>query len=453
MNLLDEFRSCSRSTARLPYVAWTGVLLAAAYLALRIVMIAVGGHMHLFPDGWQFLDPLGLILSDGRVFRDALIVHLLLTIGLVVISVHRARDAGWQPWTGVLMILPVVRLFVFTALAVAPTAKHTHVLNLPRDTRLGRIIPTSRTGSAVAAILISLVIVIPLGFFDVRVLEDYGLVLFIGLPFLLGAVSAYLYNYHEARSMKQSIGVAMISVSITLVMVFIFAMEGIMCLAMAAPIVYGIAFVGALIGHALSRNANHNAPAMTMMVLLAPCMMAFENANDHQPPLFNVITSVIVHAPAQRVWHSLITFSHMKDPEEFIFRAGISYPIEARITGTGVGACRYCEFNTGPFVEPITAWDEPHLLAFDVKADPPPMTELTIYEHINAPHVKGFFRSHHGQFRLVALSDGTTLLEGTTWYTHDIWPTWYWKWWSDGILHTIHERVLEHIKEVSEHEG
>jgi hypothetical protein len=104
-------------------------------------------------------------------------------------------------------------------------------------------------------------------------------------------------------------------------------------------------------------------------------------------------------------------------------------------------------------VEPITTWDEPRLLAFNVEAEPPSMVELSIYDHINAPHIMGFFRSRHGEIRLTENKNGTTLLEGTTWYTHDIWPTWYWKIWSDAILHRIHLRVLDHIKHVSEKEG
>jgi hypothetical protein len=163
-----------------------------------------------------------------------------------------------------------------------------------------------------------------------------------------------------------------------------------------------------------------------------------------------VVTALHIDADPQRVWDELVAFSRMPEPDELIFKAGISYPIEARISGTGVGACRYCQFNTGAFVEPITVWDEPHLLAFDVEDFPPPMTELSIYEDVNAPHIDGFFQSHRGQFRLIEQADGSTLLEGTTWYTHAIWPEWYWKLWSDRVLHAIHARVLRHIKAEAE---
>ena len=41
-------------------------------------------------------------------------------------------------------------------------------------------------------------------------------------------------------------------------------------------------------------------------------------------------------------------------------------------------------------------------------------------------------------------------LEGTTWYYHRLWPARYWQVWSDYIIHTIHLRVLHHVKKLSE---
>ena len=435
---------------RLPYIIWTTGFLAATYIALRIVLVTSEGQFGIFPDAWQFLDPMRLIASGGIAEPISIGVHIALTIALVLLTARRADDAGWNPWLALLMIPPVVRLFVFIALAVAPSATHTHALDLPRQAWLDRILPASKLGSAIASILISVALVLPLGFFDVRLLQDYGLALFIGLPFVLGAVSAYLYNHHRARTWGQSLGIAMLTMTITLLAIFLFAMEGLVCLIMAAPIVYPIALAGAAIGHALGQRTPGGATAMTLLVLTAPGLMAFESAHPSKEPLFTVVTSVEVHAAPQAVWNELVAFSRMAEPDELLFRAGISYPVEARIEGTGVGACRYCWFNTGPFVEPITVWDEPHLLAFDVAADPPPMTELSIYAQIDAPHVDGFFHSRNGQFKLTELADGSTLLEGTTWYTHDIWPAWYWRLWSDAILHRIHGRVLDHIKTEAE---
>jgi hypothetical protein len=62
----------------------------------------------------------------------------------------------------------------------------------------------------------------------------------------------------------------------------------------------------------------------------------------------------------------------------------------------------------------------------------------------------GYLQCQEGELRLTALSGGKTLLEGTTWYTDRIWPSQYWQVWSDLMIHHIHLRVLNHIKNLSE---
>lgn len=78
--------------------------------------------------------------------------------------------------------------------------------------------------------------------------------------------------------------------------------------------------------------------------------------------------------------------------------------------------------------------------------NPPTMREMTLFRGIEPPHLQGYFVSHRGQFLLVALPGGRTRLEGTTWYSHAIWPESSWHCWSDFIIHRIHMRVLTHIK-------
>jgi hypothetical protein len=51
---------------------------------------------------------------------------------------------------------------------------------------------------------------------------------------------------------------------------------------------------------------------------------------------------------------------------------------------------------------------------------------------------------------LTALPGGRTRLEGTTWYHHSMWPATYWHWWSAYVIHKIHMRVLNHIRERTE---
>jgi hypothetical protein len=132
-----------------------------------------------------------------------------------------------------------------------------------------------------------------------------------------------------------------------------------------------------------------------------------------------------------------------------MFLTGIAYPIRAEIEGKGVGAVRNCIFSTGPFVEPITRWDEPNRLSFDVTSQPCPMKEWSPY-NIHPPHLDHHLISKKGEFRLIRLEGNRTRLEGSTWYSNNMWPNGYWGIWSDAVIHGIHLRVLDHIRTEAE---
>jgi hypothetical protein len=51
---------------------------------------------------------------------------------------------------------------------------------------------------------------------------------------------------------------------------------------------------------------------------------------------------------------------------------------------------------------------------------------------------------------IAALPD-RTLLEGTSWYQHGLWPAQYWRHWSTAVVHGIHLRVFQEIKRLAEH--
>jgi hypothetical protein len=189
---------------------------------------------------------------------------------------------------------------------------------------------------------------------------------------------------------------------------------------------------------------------VSLLIILFPGFMILERASQPQSSVYAVQTSVIVDAPREVVWENLIAFAELPPPNESLFKTGIAYPIRAQIDGEGVGAVRHCVFSTGEFVEPIRVWDQPELLKFDVASQPPVMKEWSLYDTIKPPHLENYLVSHQGQFRLVPLADGRTLLEGTTWYENRMWPGQYWRIWSDFIIHRIHNRVLKHIRKLSE---
>jgi hypothetical protein len=184
------------------------------------------------------------------------------------------------------------------------------------------------------------------------------------------------------------------------------------------------------------------------VIVLAPFVPTI---GTHAPPTVHEVRSAIeVAAPPAVVWRHVVSFGDLTERPGLLFRLGVAYPLRATIAGEGVGAVRRCVFSTGTFVEPITAWDAPRRLAFDVTGEPRPMRELSPWTEVHAPHLDGFLSSRRGEFRLVALPSGRTRLEGSTWYTVAIYPEGYWQPFADAIIHRIHLRVLRHVARLAE---
>ena len=313
---------------------------------------------------------------------------------------------------------------------------------------LSEFLPSNERKRMWPAIGITLFIVGLLTFLGIYTINNYGFALFVFTPFLIGFGPVALIGPTANPKMSQSILTGLLALIIFSAALMIFAIEGLICIAMAAPIGILLTIIGSIIGHKMVHRTPHKAPTALMLLIAVIPAMAFVE-KDTKPELRSVITSIEIHADAQTVWKNVIEFPQLDKPTEFIFKTGIAYPVNAQIVGNGVGAIRHCNFTTGSFVEPITVWDEPRLLKFDVVNQPVPMKELSFWD-IDAPHLHDYFVSEKGQFKLIPLENGNVLLEGTTWYHHRIAPAFYWKLWSDFIIHKIHLRVLNHIKRNAE---
>ena len=288
-----------------------------------------------------------------------------------------------------------------------------------------------------------------LTFLSIRVLETYGLMLFIGTPFCLGFMTPILYSYREDKALGRICGTSAGGVFFMCLYMFLFAIDGAVCIILLMPLAMGASAFGTLLGYILLKKLNGDRSkniSLMLVLIMTPALLAFEAKINPTPPLRKIVTSVEVEADINEVWDLVVAFPEIEEPDELMFKLGISYPVNAKIEGEGVGAIRYCNFSTGSFVEPITNWTKPTLLQFDVKESPMPMKETSIYANLETPHLHDIVSSEKGQFRLRELANGKTVLEGTTWYRHDMWPNWYWGPLSDEIIHTIHRRVLNHIK-------
>jgi hypothetical protein len=393
-------------------------------------------------------------------FPTALNVVLLiwtlpfLCIG-VSLSVRRAIDARLFPGMVLLFFVPLLNYGMMLALALAPSRPREDARSI-RDrfpSQYGeestRALSAGLTRSGQAGIVAGAATGLAAVAAGVMLLRSYGGSLFLGTPFLIGLVSAVVSNRPEERSTKETIVIGQLALLVTGSALLFFALEGAFCLAMALPIAAPIALLGSFVGQTLVRRGR---PSSLSHFSLLPFLLLGTAIDTAVPaPGARIVTTAVeIDASPQVVWRHVTSFGDIEAGPGWLFRTGLAYPLRARLEGTGVGAVRHCEFTTGAFVEPITVWDPPHRLAFDVIAQPPPLQEWSPYSRVLAPHLDGFFQTSHGEFRLIAIDGGRTRLEGRTWYTLDMQPAMYWTAIADTILHAIHTRVLEHVMSEAE---
>jgi uncharacterized membrane protein YhaH (DUF805 family) len=454
---------------------WSGVTDRQTYALVGLIGIAIKFNVDRFVAGYFhksisfsiYWAPLGStarlpnVSGDDSAFLASLLIVSLpfLWVGLAT-TVRRLRDAGQPVWLSGLFFVPFINLLFFIALCWLPNGERAPAKEgapWPTSNTLGNWIPRSKIGSALASIAATTAIGLGFVVLGTQILGAYGWSLFVGVPFFLGLFSVLTYSYHEPRSYRSCLNVAVLPVVLLGGVLLLVALEGVICVLMAAPLAILLAVVGGWLGYAIQSNywgPSRQSPGMlSAVLLLTPALFGVERAAALQPEIFVVHSSVEVNAPPQEVWNKVVAFKEIGAPRELLFRAGIAYPIRAEIAGRGAGAIRRCVFSTGPFVEPIQVWDEPRLLKFGVTENPPPMNELSPYANLRPPHLHGYFVSKQGQFELTALPGGRTRVTGTTWYRHTMWPAAYWHLWSDYIIHRIHMRVLEHIRDEAEGRG
>ena len=435
------------------YAKWGVLLWAVKYNLDRYVASAVFDSPW-YP--WSYLLGIRDASSHGGLLLALLALSLPFILWGVTLTMRRLRDAGWPGVMVVLFFIPFVNLLFFASLCLQPSREPPPINRTPPGWWRRVLATESPVLAASLGIAASVALGLGLTLFGTTFIKNYGWGLFVGTPFMMGFFSALFYSVPQVRTWPECAVVAMVSVVIVSGLLVLLAVEGIVCLLMAAPIGFTLALLGATAGWAVQLERwSHRLDEIRLYAaawLLAPALLALEARTPGVTPLHAVTSVCEIAAPPETVWRHVVSFGELLPPTEKIFLAGIAYPVRARLEGRGVGAVRYCEFSTGPFVEPITVWDEPRQLSFDVRAQPHPMREWSPYAEIHPAHLEGFFRSRQGEFRLTALPGGHTRLEGTTWYEQSLWPQAYWKPWSDYLVHAIHRRVLAHIKAGAEHD-
>jgi len=454
----------------LEFFGWQGKVSRGIYALVGCIGLAIKHNLDRFIalgfgerwGLWSYWAPIerfssiATLTANDKKFLTVLLVTALpfIWIGLTM-TIKRLRDAGQPTWLSLLFFAPFINLIFFAVLAIYPSESDYKKVPQGLLSNVSPFWPRSTWGSAALAVAASALIGVLGTWVTIKWLGSYGVSLFLALPFVMGYVAVWAYSRTHARSYVSVLALVSMSILLAGLGILAIAIEGAICLVMAAPIAWVLALLGgsvAYVVHAEPGLGHEQTSTFGVVLLTLPLLMGLEHAAPPPVPRFQVHTSIEIAAPPEVVWKRIIAFPPIGKPRELAFRyAGIAYPIEARIKGEGLAADRECRFSTGSFKEPILVWEPGKHFAFGIADEPLLMTETSPYSQIHVRHIDDRdFQAERADFLLTPLPNGGTRLEGISIYQNKMWPSAYWRLYTDSIVHSIHHRVFEHVKQLSE---
>ena len=281
------------------------------------------------------------------------------------------------------------------------------------------------------------------------VFGSYGYGVFVISPFLVGFTTAAIANAQRDLGARDTNRLVAGTITLGGLALIAVALEGAICLLMAAPLGFVMARLGGVLGRAVAVHRLSSARQTLSSVAVLPIVLVGEFLLAPMAP-FETHNTVIIDAPPARVWEAIVKMERIDGPPPVGADLGIAYPLRATIVGEGVGATRFGAFSTGTAVERVTEWETGRKLTFAVLNDVPSMRELSPYAELNTPHSIGYFFTKETSFELIpSESGGTQLIERTS-HILKLEPALYWLPLASVMIDQNNARVLAWIKHQAE---
>lgn len=199
---------------------------------------------------------------------------------------------------------------------------------------------------------------------------EQGVALFIGMPLLLGTVVAF------QTFPRSPFGMVLKVTALCLCIVAPLLGEGAVCIAMAAPLIFAVLGLGALIGRIIQRSVGKNrAGCVGLLVALSP--MLWDHAEklpgwEDDRPIEEVTDGLDLKVPTARAWaalaEALADLSAAPIPAFLQLRRR---PGERRVTGAGlqIGDERRIRFDNDSFVGTVVAMEPGRSVRFAVREE------------------------------------------------------------------------------------
>lgn len=293
-------------------------------------------------------------------------------------------------------------------------------------------------------------------FFDVQDALPITISILFVLPYCLGAIAAFFVTPDGRKPAYYVVLVPSALVIGTLILGGLFFREGWICLAMAAPLWWISAILGAVTVRLLHKRYRENVVLNSSVLVALPFVIL---AAEHSVPMetvdYEVSHAIVIDAPPEHIW------PHLLDTTDISASEGrwnvtqdvlaVPRPVSAVVVGSGVGAIRYARWDKDiSFEEHITVWEPGRRLVWNFQFPNDSVRQHTD-RHI-APDGKQV-QIGEGGYTLSPQADGRTKLTLHTTYRVMTPVNTYGSIWADMLLGDIHANILQIVKSRSEAVG
>jgi hypothetical protein len=125
-------------------------------------------------------------------------------------------------------------------------------------------------------------------------------VFFVGMPFGIGILVAFMTTYHARITLRAAMWNGIVVHIALLLLLCAFMFEGVACIVMCFPLIVGMSVLGGLLGWTLAHSRQGDV-IVSLLLLGLPGLVGFDLASSHVPVPMSVVSRVVIHASPETV--------------------------------------------------------------------------------------------------------------------------------------------------------
>jgi hypothetical protein len=271
-----------------------------------------------------------------------------------------------------------------------------------------------------------------------------------GVPFTLGFLQVYIMEAKGERSWVKRIFTPWIPAAASMLAALLLLWEGIICIAVIAPVLMIMASIGGLaagiVRDVMRPKASH---FVFCCCLILPIALApIEHLQDAKREFHDVNSAIEVAATTSAIWDQIKTVPRINAAEQidgWTYRLGFPRPVEATLSHEGAGGVRQATFERGVlFIETITRWEPGRDLAFSIHADTASIPPTTLDDHVTVGGA--YFDVLEGEYSIEQLGARRAILHLRSRQRLSTRFNGYASLWTDAIMRNIQESILTIVK-------